>query len=196
METVERLGEGRTRPLAMNPGDRWLGAEDRVVPAPLRLAEAMEADPLSPDWKVWLNDPRLRNLTPDELGSAMNRFLKSRRNRLLKVLPLCPKVVLAMLTTRFELASSYEGGNCFFEIDLRRWNPVRLGGHKTSSHFGLFLDWKDLCAMVQGIVDSQDLVISHRLKMYYLPKSEYFWRVFGLEFIFFTRSLARPARAA
>ncbi|HSA60235.1 MAG TPA: MBL fold metallo-hydrolase [bacterium] len=196
METVERLGGGRTRPLAMNPGDRWLGGEDRVTSAGLGPQISPAADATSPDWKTWLNDPNLKILEPEELESAMNDFLKSRRNHLLRVLPLSPKIVLSMLTTRFELASFYEGRNLFFEIDFRRWNPVKLGAHKTSSQFGLVMDWKDLCALVQGAVDSQDLVISQRMKMYYLPKSEYFRRVFGLEFIFFTRSLARLARAA
>jgi len=197
-EALKTIGAEKTRPLLMSPGDQWLCEEERVVKASKAPVSQTQ---LSKDqtWQLWLKDSRLRIYTPDELTSALNRFLFQRRNHLLKIFPLCPKVIAGLLTTRFEFASKYEGKTLFWEINFLRWNPVRRTVYETPAqdapraglHFGIFLKWQDFCAMIQGLVDSQDLVISSRMKMYYLPKSEYFGRIYGLEYIFFTRSFAR-----
>lgn len=196
MDAVARIGDGKMRPLSLNPGDQWLGDGEKVLSAPHPTEAEKSPPPPSPgatDWQIWLKDPRLKQFTIEEFTESFNRLLKGRRNHLLKVLPRCPSVVWWMLNTKFELASFVDGKPVYWNIDFRRWNPVRMGGHDPSTHFGLLLAWSDLGAMVQGLVDSQDLVISQRMKMVYLPKSENFARVYGLEFVFFTRSLARSA---
>lgn len=198
-ETLLRIGGGGTLPLAMNPGDQWVG-EEKIIKAP--AAPVPQTHPAGDQgWQLWLQDTRLKIYSPEELTVELNRFLSRRRNRLLKIFLRCPKVVYTLLTTRFEICSTYAGSVSFWEINFlnrnpvkkSKWGPSEHGKHRGAAHFGLVLSWEDCCAMIQGLVDSQDLVISSRMKMYYLPDPNSFWRVYGLEYIFFTKSLARLA---
>lgn len=190
LEIIRNAGEGRMTPVPMNPGDRWIHDGARVVPAP-KNAVAEDTPSEGSDWKRWLRDPRLKRYDMAGLTKVMERFLRQRRRHLLKTLPLSPKIILTLLATHFEISSLYEGKYVFWDINLKRWNPVKPGPHRPSAQFGLLVEWDDLCALFDGIVDSQDLADACRMKMFYLPKRENYWRIFCMEFIFFTRSIAR-----
>jgi hypothetical protein len=59
---------------------------------------------------------------------------------------------------------------------------------RARAHFGIYLRWEDLSALLLGIADSQDLMDSGRLKLYFLRESKFYPRVGAMEYIFFTRS--------
>lgn len=183
MEVVREESHGQIVPLAMNPGDQWLSEEKRVVafqgtPSP---AEA----PTGEAWETWLQDSRLKIYSLDELTQACRKMIVRRRRELLRRFFKSPKIISFLLKTRFDLSSSINGQIQTWHVDLTGWNPLRLGTEKPKAQFGLLVKWEDLCALIQGLVDTQDLNISHRLRLYYLRKSEEFKYLFGLEYIFF-----------
>jgi|SRR5579885_2075327 len=180
------------QPLALEPGDGWDMEKEEIIHTPLKPIPLPPESEFRPTWMV----PELKIWKPDEVDRALRRYTRQRRNHLIKVLWSDPKSVLWLLKTRFEFASHYEGKPYVWHVDLCRWNPVKLTPHDPTVHFGISLLWEDLCAMVQGLVDTQDLTDSNRAKMFYLKESKDFSRAYGLEYVFFTRSLVRRRQLA